>query len=157
WHGALGAVWKNSRMANAFRPVLRDQVFLLPPDVRDWLPSDHLVWFLLDIVEVLDVGEFERIRRRGGAGAPRYDPRMLLGLLVYAYCHQVRSSRQIERLCRTDIAFRVLCAQDVPDHATIARFRAEAENAFIGLFAQVLMIAGRAGLGHFGTVAIDGT
>ncbi|HEY3086763.1 MAG TPA: transposase [Jatrophihabitantaceae bacterium] len=82
---------------------------------------------------------------------------MLLGLLIYAYCHRVRSSRQIERLCRTDVAFRVLCAQDVPDHATIARFRAQCQDAFIGLFAQVLMIAGRAGLAHFGTVAIDGT
>jgi transposase len=77
--------------------------------------------------------------------------------LIYAYCHGVRSSRQVERLCRTDVAFRVLCAQDVPDHATIARFRAQCQNAFIGLFAQVLMIAGRAGLAHFGTVAIDGT
>jgi hypothetical protein len=82
---------------------------------------------------------------------------MLLGLLIYAYCHGVRSSRQVERLCRTDVAFRVLCAQDVPDHATVARFRAECQDAFIGLFAQVLMIAGRAGLAHFGTVAIDGT
>jgi hypothetical protein len=62
----------------------------------------------------------------------------------------------VERLCRTDVAFRVLCAQDVPDHATIARFRADCQAAFIGLFAQVLMIAGRAGLAHFGTVAIDG-
>jgi transposase len=144
-------------MAKAFRPVLRDQAFLLPPDVRDWLPEDHLVWFLLDVIEVLDVGEFERTRRRGGVGAAGYDPRMLLGLLVYAYCHGVRSSRQIERLCRTDVAFRVLCAQDVPEHATIARFRAEGQEAFLGLFSQVLMIAGRAGLGQFGTVAIDGT
>jgi transposase len=144
-------------MAKGFRPVLRDQVFLMPPDVREWLPEDHLVWFVLDTVDVLDVTEFECCRRRGGVGAAGYDPRMLLGLLIYAYCHRVRSSRQIERLCRTDVAFRVLCAQDVPDHATIARFRAQCQDAFIGLFAQVLMIAGRAGLAHFGTVAIDGT
>jgi transposase len=137
--------------------VQRDQAFLLPPDMREWLPEDHLVWFVLDTVDVLDVSEFERCRRRGGVGAAGYDPRMLLGLLIYAYCHGVRSSRQVERLCRTDVAFRVLCAQDVPDHATIARFRAQCQNAFIGLFAQVLMIAGRAGLAHFGTVAIDGT
>jgi hypothetical protein len=82
---------------------------------------------------------------------------MLFGLLVYAYCQGVRSSRQIERMCITDVAFRVLCAQDAPDHATIARFRAEAQEAFTGLFTQVLMIAARAGLGRFGTVAIDGT
>ncbi len=129
---------------------------LLPVDMREWLPSDHLVWFVLDTVDVLDVGEFER-GRRGGAGAAGYDPRMLLGLLIYAYCHGVRSSRQVERLCHTDVAFRVLCAQDVPDHATIARFRAQHEDAFADLFSQVLMIAGQAGLARFGTVAIDGT
>jgi transposase len=100
---------------------------------------------------------FERHRRRGGVGAAGYDPRMLLGLLIYAYCHGVRSSRQVERLCHTDIAFRVLCAQDVPDHATLARFRAQHKGAFADLFSQVLMIAGRAGLARFGTVAIDGT
>ncbi|MFZ2173077.1 MAG: transposase [Rhodococcus sp. (in: high G+C Gram-positive bacteria)] len=144
-------------MAKGYRPVLRDQVFLLPPDMREWLPADHLVWFLLETIEVLDTGEFDRSRRRGGVGAAGYDPRMLLGLLIYAYCRGIRSSRQIERLCATDVAFRVLCAQDVPDHCTIARFRAECQDAFTGLFTQVLMIAGRAGLGKFGTVAIDGT
>lgn len=82
---------------------------------------------------------------------------MLLGLLVYAYCRGVRSSRQVERLCHTDIAFKVACAGDVPDHATIARFRAVSEEAFAGLFGQVLLIAARAGLARFGTIAIDGT
>jgi transposase len=135
---------------------VRDQPMLLPVDMRDWLPSDHLVWFVLDTVDVLDIGEFER-GHRGGAGAAGYDPRILLGLLIYAYCHGVRSSRQVERLCHTDVAFRVLCAQDVPDHATIARFRARHQDVFADLFGQVLMIAGRAGLARFGTVAIDGT
>ncbi|WP_216363114.1 transposase, partial [Arthrobacter sp. Hiyo1] len=135
----------------------RDQVFLLPPDMRDWLPEDHLVWLVIEIVETLDVSSFEASRRRGGVGAAGYDPRMLLGLLVYAYCRGVRSSRQVERLCHTDIAFKVACAGDVPDHATIARFRAVSEEAFAGLFAQVLLIAARAGLARFGTIAIDGT
>src|SRR3954466_5994907 len=130
---------------------------LLPVDLREWLPSDHVVWFVLETVEELDVSALDRSRRRGGAGAAGYDPRMLLGLLVYAYCQGVRSSRQIERLCLTDVAFRVLCAQDGPDHTTIARFRADAGEAFVDLFSQVLMIAARAGLGRFGTVAIDGT
>lgn len=144
-------------MAKSYRPVLRDQPFLLPPDMRDWLPADHLVWFLLDAVEALDTSEFDLSRRRGGVGAAGYDPQMLLGLLVYAYCRGIRSSRQIERLCSTDVAFRILCAQDTPDHCTIARFRVECQDAFATLFTQVLMVAGRAGLGHFGTVAIDGT
>jgi transposase len=144
-------------VAKTYRPVRRDQAFLLPPDMREWLPSDHLVWFVLDTVEVLDTSAFEKCRRLGGAGAAGYDPRMLLGLLVYAYCRGVRSSRQIERLCDTDVAFRVLCAQDVPDHCTIARFRADCQDAFTELFTQVLLVAGRAGLAKFGTVAIDGT
>jgi transposase len=144
-------------MARDYRPVLRDQVFLLPPDMRDWLPGDHLVWFILDVIKTLDVSAFEVSRRRGGVGAAGYDPRMLLGLLVYSYCRGVRSSRQIERQCHTDIAFKVLCAGDIPHHATIARFRAVSEDAFVGLFAQVLMIAARAGLARFGTIAIDGT
>lgn len=144
-------------MAKSYRPVLRDVPMLLPVDMREWLPSDHLVWFVLETVDVLDVSALERSRRRGWAGAPGYDPRMLLALLVYAYCQGVRSSRQIERLCHTDVAFRVLCAQDAPDHATIARFRVDAQDAFSDLFAQVLMIAAKSGLGRFGTVAIDGT
>lgn len=125
--------------------------------MSEWLPPDHLVWFVLDTVEVLDTSAFERCRRLGGAGTAGYDPRMLLGLLVYAYCRGVRSSRHIERLCDTDVAFRVLCAQDVPDHCTIARFRAECQDAFTELFTQILLVAGRAGLANFGTVAIDGT
>jgi len=130
---------------------------LLPVDMRDWLPDNHLVWFVLDAVDELDVNVLEQRRRIGGAGTCGYDPRMLIALLIYAYCQGTRSSRQIERMCVTDVAFRVLCAQDVPDHATIARFRASAQDAFRDLFGQVLMVAARAGLGNFGTVAIDGT
>jgi transposase len=144
-------------VAKSYRPVQRDQVFLLPPDMSEWLPPDHLVWFVLDTVDALDTTGFARCRRVGGAGAAGYDPQMLLGLLVYAYCGGVRSSRQIERLCTTDVAFRVLCAQDVPDHCTIARFRSDCQDVFESLFAQVLLIAARSGLARFGTVAIDGT
>ena len=130
---------------------------LLPVDMREWLPEDHLAWFVLETVEVLDTSGLERSRRVGAAGRAGYDPRMLFALLVYGYCLGVRSSRVIERLCTTDVAFRVLCAQDPPDHTTIARFRAEAGPAFAGLFTQVLLVAARAGLARFGTVAIDGT
>lgn len=130
---------------------------LLPVDMREWLPPDHLVWFVLDTVEALDTSALERIRRRGGVGAAGYDPRMLLALLVYAYCQGMRSSRRIEQLCVTDVAFRVLCAGDGPDHATIARFRFDAREVFSDLFAQVLVVAARAGLARFGTLAIDGT
>ncbi len=144
-------------VAKSYRPVQGDQPFLLPPDMREWLPAHHVVWFLLETVEALDTSAFHRRRRVGGVGAAGYDPDMLLALLIYAYCQGVRSSRQIERRCLTDVAFRVLCAQDVPDHATIARFRVEHEDAFAELFTQVLLVAAAAGLARLGTVAIDGT
>lgn len=144
-------------MAKGFRPVLRDQPMLLPVDLRDWLPSDHLVWFVIDTVAVLDTSGLERHRRAGGAGAAGYDPAMLLGLLVYAYCGGVRSSRRIEQLCLTDVAYRVLCGQQAPDHATIARFRAGCSAEFAGLFSQVLQVAAGLGMVRFATVAIDGT
>jgi transposase len=144
-------------VAKSYRPVVRDQSFLLPPDMREWLPADHVVWFLLETVEALDTSAFHTRRRVGGVGAAGYDPDMLLPLLIYAYCQGVRSSRQIERRCLTDVAFRVLCAQDVPDHATLARFRAEHQDTFAALFTQVLLVAAGAGLARLGTVAIDGT
>lgn len=144
-------------MAKGFRPVDRGQQFVLPPDMRDWLPVDHLVWFVLDTVAGLDLTGFRGRRRLGGAGRAAYDPAMLVGLLVYAYAVGQRSSRQIERLCQTDVAFRIACAQDTPDHSTIARFRAEHETGLSGLFEQVLMLCARAGMGRVGTIAVDGT
>jgi transposase len=144
-------------VAKSYRLVQRDQPFLMPPDMREWLPSDHLVWFLLETVEALDTSAFHARRRVGGVGAAGYDPDLLLGLLIYGYCQGVRSSRQIERRCISDVAFRVLCAGDVPDHATIARFRVDHQDVFEVLFTQVLQVAGAVGLARCGTVAIDGT
>ena len=149
-------------MAKGFRPVLRDQPFLLPPDMREWLPAGHLAWFVIDVVGSLDLGRFAgRVTPRGSAaGRAAYDPRVLLGLLVYGYAAGVRSSRRIERACAEDVAFRVICAQDGPDHATIARFRREHfadPGAMEDLFTQVLVLAARAGLGRLGLIAVDGT
>jgi transposase len=144
-------------MAMGYRPVHRDQLFLLALDMREWLPERHFVWFLLAVVEQLDVSGFERGRRLGGVGREGYDPRMLLALLIYGYAMGQRSSRRIEDLCVTDVAFRVICAQDVPDHTTICRFRQQNRDAVVVLFTQVLELAGEAGLGRVGTVALDGT
>ncbi|MBK8445667.1 MAG: transposase [Micropruina sp.] len=144
-------------MAKGFRPVMRDQPMLLPVDLREWLPPDHLVWFVIDTVAVLDTSGLEQHRRVGGAGTAGYDPAMLLALLVYAYCGGVRSSRRIEQLCLTDVAYRVLCGQQGPDHATIARFRVDCSAEFAGLFSQVLQVAAKLGMARFATVAIDGT
>src|ERR1700733_7083934 len=144
-------------MAKGYIPVNRDQQFLVPPDMREWLPKGHLVWWILDVVDRLDTKALHRQRRRGGQGRAGYDPDMLLALLVYAYCTKVRSSRQIERLCETDIAYRVVCAGHVPDHSTIARFRQAHAPLCRQLFAQVLEICARAGLAQVGVVALDGT
>src|SRR5688572_27717893 len=144
-------------MAKGYRPVLRDQPFLLPVDMREWLPADHLAWFVLDVVEQLDTSVFRRRTVRAASGRAGFAPEMLLALLLYGYCRGVRSSRQIERLCEVDVAFRVICAQDVPDHSVIARFRQAHQKAFADVFVQVLRLAAKAGLGRFGTIAIDGT
>jgi transposase len=144
-------------MAKRFRPVDRDQQFLLPVDMRDWLPDGHQVWLVLDVVEQLDLSGLRRRYALGGAGRQAYDPGMLLALLVYGYAIGVRSSRAIERACHTDIAFRVICAQDVPDHTRIARFRQAHLDLFEDLFTQVLLVCARAGFVRLGIVAIDGT
>ena len=144
-------------MARDYRPVIRDQEFLLPPNMADWLPEDHLVWFVLDVVDQLDTRGFHASRRTGGVGRQGYDPDMLLALLIYAYAVGERSSRRIERLCVDHVAFRVLCGQDGPDHTTIARFRAEHHDGFADLFAQVLQLCAAAGMVKVGVVSIDGT
>lgn len=136
---------------------MRDQVFLLPPDMADWLPDKHLVWFILDVVDQLDTAEFHACRKTGGVGRKGYDPDMLLALMIYAYSVGERSSRRIEQLCVDHVAFRVLCGQDAPDHTTIARFRSAYHDAFAGLFAQVLRLCADAGMVQVGVISIDGT
>jgi transposase len=158
-------VWENLLVAIRFRPVERDQSFLLPPDMSDWLGVDHVVWFLLDVVAAMDLTTlYERAalrrdgqRARNIAGRAAYDPEMLLALLIYGYACGERSSRQIERLCHTDVAFRLICAGDIPDHTVIARFRQAHAGAFAELFAQVLLLCKAAGLVKLCTVAIDGS
>src|SRR3954453_10541022 len=135
----------------------RDQGLLLPPDVRAWLPADHLAWFVIDAVEDLDLAAFDARYRRDGWGRPAYDPRVVVALVLYAYAGGVGSARAIERRCVEDVAFRVVAANLAPDHATIARFRASHERALAGLFGQVLAMCRRAGLVRAGVVAVDST
>jgi len=144
-------------MAYNFRACDRDQAFLLPPDVRDWLPADHLAWFMLDVVDQLDLGPFLKAYRADGHGRAAYEPRMLLAVLLYGYCTGVRSSRQIERRCHEDVAFRVLSGNSTPDHVTIARFRVRHEHALAGLLVQSLRLSAAAGMVRLGLVALDGT
>lgn len=125
--------------------------------MADWLPAQHPVWFVIDIVADLDTRAFHTHRVQAGPGAAAYHPDMLLTLLVYGAWHGVRSSRAIEQRCGTDVAFRIICGSQPPDHATIARFRQQHAEAFTDLFSQVLLLCARAGMGRFGRVAIDGT
>ena len=133
------------------------QMYLLPPDVREWLPEDHLAWFVLEVVDEVDLSAFYAQRRLDGRGGAAYDPSILLAVLVYAYCIGERSSRRIERRLHEDIAFRVLGRNLQPDHATLARFRATFEEPLAGLFSTVLALCARSGLIDLGLVAVDGT
>src|SRR5215203_5342082 len=144
-------------MAYNFLRGDRDQPFLLPPDLRDWLPADHLAWFVLDVVDQLDLDPFLAAYRADGHGHPAYDPKTLLGVLLYAYATGVRSSRQIQRRCTEDLAFRVLAGNQAPDHVTIARFRVRHQQALAGFLVASLELCAAAGLVRLGVVALDGT
>jgi transposase len=144
-------------MAYNFLACDRDQAFLLPPDLREWLPTEHLAWFVLDVVDQLDLQPFLTAYRADGHGHPAYDPKTLLGVLLYAYASGVRSSRQIERRCTEDLAFRVLAGNQAPDHVTIARFRVRHQQALAGLLVTSLKLCAAAGLVRLGLVALDGT
>src|SRR3954452_5337366 len=135
----------------------REQVFLMPPDPRDWLPEGHLAWFVLGSVEQLDLAAFYASYRQDGWGRAAFEPRMMVALLLYAYARGERSSRGIERKCVEDVAYRVIAAHQTPDHATIARFRVRHEESLAALFTEVLSLCAEAGLVEVGLIAIDGT
>jgi transposase len=124
--------------------------------MREWLPADHPVWLVIRAVEQMDTGAFHAGRRTGGPGAAGYDPDMLVTVLVWAYAHRVTSSREMERRCQADVAFRVICGGNLPDHVTLARFRAGFPDAVGEFFAQVLVLCARLGMGRLGVVALDG-
>jgi transposase len=140
-----------------FLPCDREQELLLPPSLREWLPEDHLAWFVLDAVDEIDLSVFYGAYRKDGLGRAAFEPQMMVALLLYAYAVGERSSRGIERRCREDVAFRVLTANQIPDHATIARFRVRHEQPLADTFAQVLALCARAGLVSVGVVALDGS
>ena len=135
----------------------REQGYLMPPSVREWLREEDLAWCVVDAVEHMDLGEFYAAYRDDGWGAAAYDPAMMVGVLLYAYCQGVRSSRRIAMALERDVGFRVVAANAQPDFRTICRFRAEHEDALEKLFAQVLGLCREAGLVKLGVVALDGT
>jgi transposase len=135
----------------------RGQVLLMPPSLQDWLPQSHLVWFVLAAVEAMDLAAFYAAYRDDGVGRPAHDPAVMVALLLYAYSRGQRSSRRIEQACAEDIAHRVICVNEAPDHTTIARFRQRHQGAIAGLFSDVLRLCADAGLAGVGLVAVDGT
>jgi transposase len=145
-------------MSKTFRPWNPEQTLLLPPSPVDWLPQSHLVFFLLDLAAELDLGEIHAYyRQKDPRGEKAYDPRMMVVLLLYAYCVGLRSSRKIEKACWEDAAFRVLTGNQQPDHSRISDFRRRHLDALSGLFVQVLRLCQKAGLVSLGHVALDGT
>ncbi len=129
----------------------------MPPSLRDWLGEDHVVWCVLDAVQMMDLSGFYGAYRADGHGRAAHDPAMMVALMLYSYAFGDRSSRAIERRCLEDVPTRVICANRIPDHTTIARFRARHETALAETFTQVLGLCARAGLVSVGTVALDGT
>jgi len=144
-------------MGDHFLACDRDPLLLLPPALPDWLPEGDLAWFILDAVAQMDLTKIERAYRADGWGQAAYEPARMVALLLYAYCLGERSSRRIERRCERDVAYRVLAANQQPDHTTIARFRQTHEAALAALFTQVLTLCAAAGLVRVGVVALDGT
>jgi transposase len=144
-------------MAQNFIACDREQELLLPPSLREWLPEGHLAWFVLAAVEEMELSAFVAAYRADGHGRPAHDPAMMVALLLYAYAKGQRSSRVIERACVEDVAYRVIAANQRPDHTTIARFRQRHEAALAGLFGEVLALCAEAGLVEVGVIAIDGT
>lgn len=144
-------------MAKTYRPYCPEQLYLLPPSLQDWLPEHHLVYFVSDVVDQLDLSKIESYYEKDDRGQPPYHPRMMTKVLVYGYCVGVFSSRKIQKRLVEDVPFRVLAAGNQPDFRTISDFRKIHLQALEGLFQQVLRLALEAGAIKLGRVALDGT
>ena len=144
-------------MSKTFRPYEPDQDFLMPASMREWLPFDHLAYFISDMVDHLDLSAIMERYAGEERGYPPYHPAMMVKVLLYAYCTGVVSSRKIEKRLCEDIAFRMLAANNTPDFRTISDFRKDHLKALAGLFMQVLKLCQKAGLVKLGHVALDGT
>ena len=141
-----------------FKPYNPDQLYLLPPALRDWLPEGHVALFLSDVVDTLELGPIFDVYEQGdGRGQPPYHPAMMVKLLIYGYCMGKPSSRKLERASYEEVGYRVLCAEQHPDHDSIAEFRKRHLKELGGLFVQVLRLCQKAGLVKLGHVALDGT
>ena len=143
-------------VSKTFRPYDPEQEFLMPASLGEWLPKDHLAYFISDVVDHLDLSDIMDCYEEE-KGYPPYHPVMMVKVLIYAYCIGVPSSRKIEKRLQEDIAFRVLAANNTPDFRTISDFRKEHLKALAALFVQVLKLCRKAGLVKLGHVSLDGT
>lgn len=134
-----------------------EQAFLLPPSIKDWLPKNHLAWFIADTVDSLDIDEILDAYRECGKGELPYHPRMLLKVLAYAYATGTFSSRKIAKQLEENVAYRVLAGNQMPGHRSICRFRERHLDHFSAIFTQVIAIAMAAGLTRVGAITVDGT
>jgi len=144
-------------MGYNFRGGNRDQTSLMPPAITDWLPAEHLAWFVIDAVESMDISPFYAKYRSNGQGSAAWHPNLMVALLLYAYCHGERSSRKIEKLCEESVPYRVITGNEKPDHCSISRFRHDHAGAMKSLFIEILRLCAEAGLVHVGKVNLDGT
>lgn len=143
-------------MSHRYLPCGREQQYLMPASLREWLPEDHLAWFVAEAVDLLDLSACHAAYRDDGWGRQAYAPAIMVALLLFSYCKDERSSRRIERRCREDVAYRVLSANQQPDHATLCRFRQRHERAPVGPFLDILRPCAEAGLVRAGLLALDG-
>ena len=140
-----------------FKPYQPNQLLLLPPDMRQWLPEDDLSYFIMDVVNELDLSAIYQSYDSSKGGQPPFAPKMMTSLLLYAYCVGIPSSRKIEKATYYQIPFRVIAADQHPDHDTIAEFRKRHLKALSGLFVQALLLCRQVGLVKLGHVSLDGT
>ena len=144
-------------MSKTYRPYEPDQMFLLPPSLTEWLPKNHMVFFLREVLEEMDLTPITRVYEQEERGYPPYHPTAMTGILLYGYCHGITSSRKLAARCQEDVAFRVLAANNQPDHRTIGDFRKRHIESLRHLFVESLRLCQEAGLVKFGHIALDGT
>lgn len=144
-------------MSKTYRPYEPDQMFLLPPSLIEWLPKDHMVFFLRDVLEKVDLSPILSVYEREERGYPPYHPKVMTAILLYGYANGIWSSRKLAKRCQEDVAFRVLAANNAPDFRTISDFRRRHLGALEHLFAEILSLCRKAGLVRFGNIALDGT
>ena len=144
-------------MAKTYRRYEPDQMFLMPPSLSDWLPASHMVYFIREILDTIDLAPITSVYENEERGYPPYNPTMMTGILLYGYCNGITSSRKLARHCEEDVAFRVLAANNQPDHRTISDFRKIHLSSLEHLFVQVLQLCRKAGLVKFGHISLDGT